>query len=144
MALGLKLYIYICSLGLSTKPSILVQPMKCKTHLSSFKIYIKLYMNFWLQLDNWPMQLMHLSMLSLGDLTFSRKKLSKSTPQGHHHWSKNGNTPYLRKSILGQKTVIFPPSGGWENLLYCIHDQTDQPKVLYFNKADYLIAVATI
>jgi hypothetical protein len=52
-----------------------------------------------------------------GYLTFSRKILSKSTPQGHHHWSKNGNNPYLRKSILAQKTVIFTPSEGWENFL---------------------------
>ena len=123
MALGLKLCVYICLLGLSTKPSILVQPSEVQntsfkftlskhTHL---KIYIKLYMHLWLQLNNWPMQLMHLSMLRPGGgkwwgFDIFLKKLSKSTPQGHHHWSKNGNTPYVSKSIFGQKTVIFPPS----------------------------------
>jgi hypothetical protein len=49
---------------------ILLQPSEVQN--TSFKftlskpIYIKLYMNFWLQLNNWPMQLIHLSRLSPG------------------------------------------------------------------------------
>jgi hypothetical protein len=99
-------------LGLSTKPSILVQPSEVQN--TSFKFTLSKHTHLAAQ------QLAYAAYAPINvkaggggkgwGFDIFLKKLSKSTAQGHHHWSKNGNTPYVSKSIFGQKTVIFPPS----------------------------------